>query len=152
MKKWDQGTYQVQHLEKYVGNKMPTYRSSWERRFCVFCDTHPSIIKWSSENVKIPYFNPLTNKPSYYIPDFLVQYVDKDGNTHTDLIEIKPSTQTTFESAGRSKINQAAVIVNSHKWDAAREWTEKRGINFKVLTEKEIFHTNKKRKPRSRKR
>lgn len=152
MSKWEQGTYQVQNREKYVGNKLPTYRSSWEKRFCIFCDSHPSIKKWSSENLKIPYFNPLTNRTAYYIPDFLIQYVDSEGVEHTEMIEIKPRSQTTFESAGRSKKNQAAVILNSEKWKAAQEYCDRRGIRFKILNEDQIFATKPKRNPRPRKR
>ena len=139
MKKWDQGTYKIQNPEKYVGSQPPTFRSSWERRFCLFCDTHPSIIKWASENLKIPYFNPLTNRMANYIPDFLIQYIDKEGVEHTELIEIKPRSQTTMESAGRSKRNQAAVILNAAKWDAAKQYCDRRGIHFKVITEDQIF-------------
>ena len=94
----------------------------------------------------------MTNRTANYIPDFFIQYVDKEGLEHTELIEIKPRSQTTFESAGRSKRNQAAVIVNAAKWEQAQEWCEKRGIHFKVLTEDQIFATNKKRNPRPRKR
>jgi hypothetical protein len=150
--KWEQGTYQVKNRDKYIGRKLPIYRSSWERRFCIFCDTHPSIIKWSSESLKIPYMNPLTNKVSNYVPDFLIQYIDAEGVEHTELIEIKPRSQTTFENAGRSQRNQAAVVVNSAKWQAAQEWCDRRGINFKVLNEDQIFSTQKKRNPHPRKR
>lgn len=152
MSKWAKGTYQVQNKEKYVGAKLPTYRSSWELKFCQFCDTHPNILKWASENIKIPYFNPLTNKHTNYVPDFMIQYIDKDGKEHVELIEIKPSSQTTLESAGRSKTNKAQVVINAAKWEAAQEWCKRKGIKFKVINEQQIFHTNKKRNTNKRKR
>jgi hypothetical protein len=144
MSKWKQGTYQVRNLNKYAGNKMPTYRSSWELAFCNFCDDHPSIIKWASENVRIPYQNPLTGKLTNYVPDFLVQYIDKNGKEHVELIEIKPSKETTLEGAKSIK-DKAAVAVNTAKWAAAQAWCQQKGIRFKVLNEHSIFHTNPKR-------
>jgi hypothetical protein len=151
MTKWAKGTYQVQNQSKYVGNKLPVYRSSWELKFCQFCDTHPSILKWSSESVRIPYFNPILNKYTNYVPDFMIQYIDKDGKQHVELIEIKPSSQTTLESAGKSKVNKGQVVINAAKWQAAQEWCKRSGIRFKVITENQLFHTNKKRNPQKRK-
>jgi hypothetical protein len=151
MSKWAKGLYQVQNKEKYIGNKLPTYRSSWELKFCQFCDSHPSIIKWASENIAIPYFNPIKNRYANYFPDFMIQYIDQDGKEHVELIEIKPSSQTTFENAGRSKTNQAQVVVNSAKWEAAQEFCKRKGIRFKVINENQLFHTNKKRTPNKRK-
>lgn len=151
MSKYQQGTYQVQDPAKYVGTKAPIYRSSWELAFCRFCDSHPSILKWASENIKIPYFNPITSRYANYIPDFMIQYQDKDGVTHVELIEIKPSKETTMENAGRSKKAQIQVAVNAAKWTAAQEWCSRKGIRFKVINEDQIFKTNKKRNPRKRK-
>jgi hypothetical protein len=113
------------------------------------CDTHPSILKWANESVKIPYLNPLTNKWSNYVPDFMIQYMDKNGTTHVELIEIKPKNQTTLESAKTAK-NRAATVINSAKWTAAQEWCQRKGIRFRVLNEDQIFQTNKKRTPKSR--
>ena len=151
MSKWQKGSYQVKNPEKYVGTQAPTFRSSWERAFCEFCDNHPSILKWASENIKIPYFNPIKNRPANYIPDFMIQYMDKDGTTHVELIEIKPSSQTTLEGAGRSRGNKVAVALNAAKWEAAQAWCSQRGIRFKVINENQIFHTKKKRRPKKRK-
>lgn len=149
MSKWQQGTYQVQNLHKFVGNKMPTYRSSWELQFCRFCDEHPSVEKWASENIRIPYINPLTGKPTNYVPDFMIQYTDKNGGQHVELIEIKPSKETMLENA-KSVRDRAAVAVNTAKWQAASEWCKQQGIVFKVLNEDQIFHTNKKRTTKKR--
>jgi len=153
MSKWHQGTYTVKNPHKYIGKKPPTYRSSWEKAFCVMCDDHPNIIKWASENIRIPYVNPLTGKLTNYVPDFMIQYIDKDGREHVELIEIKPSTETTLENA-RSTKDKAAVAVNTAKWQAASAWCEQQGIKFKVINEQQIFHKPKgnkaKRQTRSR--
>jgi hypothetical protein len=149
MGKWQKGVYQVQNPQKYIGAKFPTYRSSWEKRFCIMCDTHPNILKWASENIKIPYTNPATGRIHNYIPDFLIQYIDESGVQHTELIEIKPSGQTTLENA-RSQSEKQAVIINSAKWAAAQQWCNQRDIKFRVINEQHIFATNKKRKPNKR--
>lgn len=149
MSKFAQGEYPVQNRQKYVGSKLPYYRSSWELAFCKMCDQHPNIIKWASENIKIPYQNPVTGKLANYVPDFMIQYIDKDGKEHVELIEIKPSTQTTMENA-RSKNDKIAVTVNAAKWQSAYEWCTRKGIKFKVINEDQIFQTNKKRNSKKR--
>jgi len=93
MSKFAQGLYEVANVSKYVGDKLPYFRSSWELAFMRMCDAHPNITKWASENVKIPYRNPVTGKYTNYVPDFMIQYTDKDGNQHVELIEIKPRNQ-----------------------------------------------------------
>lgn len=145
MGKWAQGKYTVKNTSKYVGNKQPTYRSSWEWSFCNFCDNHPNIIQWASEAVKIPYRNPLTGKQSVYVPDFFVVYQDKNGNQRAELVEIKPSSQATMEAAGKNKQNAAAVAVNTAKWQAASTWAKKNSITFRVITEHDIFRQGNKR-------
>lgn len=149
MGKFAKGQYTVQNPSKFVGNKPPTYRSSWELAFMRMCDAHPNIHKWASENVKIPYRSPYDGKYHNYVPDFMIQYTDKDGAQHVELIEIKPAGQTTMENA-RSNANRAAVALNAAKWTAAQEWCQRKGIRFKVINEDQIFKTNKKRNPKKR--
>lgn len=145
-KKWMQGKYTPKNPGKYVGNKNPTYRSSWEFAFCQFCDNHPSIINWASEAIKIPYRHPLSGKQTVYVPDFLVVYQDKNGKQKTELIEVKPSGQVTLENAGNSKHNALHVAVNTAKWQAASAWCQRMGIIFRVVTESDLFRQTKKRR------
>ena len=72
MSKYAQGKFNPTNTDKYLGRQLPTYRSSWEQRFMMFCDTNPSVLSWASEPVKIPYFNPVKNKQTIYVPDFLI--------------------------------------------------------------------------------
>ena len=145
MKKFASGTYTVENTSKYVGNKPPFYRSSWELAFMRMCDNHPNITKWASENVKIPYLNPASGKYTNYVPDFMIQYTDKNGNEHVELIEIKPRNQTTLESA-RTQGQAIQTAINTAKWTAAQEWCKRKGIRFKVINEDQIFKNNKPRK------
>ena len=96
--KFAQGKFQITHPEKYVGNKIPVYRSSWEWSFMRFCDTNESIIEWASEPLRIPYRCPLTNRVTSYVPDFLIKYVDKTNRIHVELIEIKPQNLIKLHS------------------------------------------------------
>jgi hypothetical protein len=138
MSKYANGFYQVINAEKYIGKKTPHYRSGWENTFMRFCDLNPAILQWASESIHINYRNPFTNKMTIYVPDFLIIYVDKGGAQHAEVVEIKPSTQTTMEAA-RSTRDQAAAILNMCKWEAARAWCKAQGMTFRIVTEKDIF-------------
>jgi len=149
MSKFSQGIFEVQNLEKYVGGKAPYFRSSWELAFMRMCDSHPNITKWASENVKIPYLHPQTGKYANYVPDFMIQYIDKNGAEHVELIEIKPSNQTTMENA-KTLGQKWQTAINAAKWTAAQEWCKRKGLRFKVINEDQIFQNNKPRKAKKR--
>ena len=138
MSKYAQGKYQIKNPEKYMGKRLPNYRSSWEFTFMSFCDNNPAVIQWVSEGVKIPYFNPVSGKQTIYVPDFLIVYVDASQKQHTELIEIKPSTETTMESA-RSYRDKLMVAINMAKWAAADSWARANNMKFRVVTEFDIF-------------
>ena len=145
MSRFAQGKYQLMNPEKYVGNKKPTYRSSWEYTFMRFCDTNPAVQKWASEAISIPYKCPITGKSTIYVPDFFIQYVDKDGSMHVELIEVKPRNQTIKEKVGKNRNNQIEYVRNIAKWRAAQAWCKAQGIKFRIVNEQDIFHNCKKR-------
>ena len=140
MAKFARGKFTMSNPEKYVGNKVPTYRSSWEWSFMRFCDTNPSVQKWASEAVQIPYRDPLTGRQTVYVPDFFIQYIDKLSKVHTELIEVKPASQTILERVGKNKYNQAQYVKNQAKWAAANLWCKQQGIKFRILNENDMFH------------
>ena len=45
MPKFAQGRYTLKNPTKYLGNKTPLYRSSWEFAFMKFCDESPSVMR-----------------------------------------------------------------------------------------------------------
>jgi hypothetical protein len=145
MSKFAQGKFALKDPEKYIGTRTPTYRSSWEFAFMKMCDEHPSITKWASEAVQIPYRNPLTGKYTIYVPDFFISYGDRTGKQYVELIEVKPTNQTLKEKVGRSRHNQAAWIVNQAKWEAASAWCKQQGIKFRIINEGDMFHQGRKR-------
>jgi len=142
MAKNAKGKYTVKNKEKYLGNRQPTYRSSWEFAFMKFCDEHPSVAKWASEAIKIPYRNPFTGKQTIYVPDFFVVYVDRTGKQHVEVVEVKPYNQTVKEKA-RSKHNQAHWALNQVKWAAANAYCKQNGMKFRVVSENDIFHSGR---------
>jgi len=139
MAKFARGKYTMKHPEKYVGTKVPTYRSSWEWSFMNFCDNNPHIMKWASEAIQIPYKDPLTGRQTIYVPDFFIQYLDKSGRMLVELIEIKPASQTILERVGKNKYNQQQFVKNQAKWTAANIWCKQQGIKFRILNENDIF-------------
>ena len=145
MGRFAQGKFTPKYPEKYVGNKTPTYRSSWEFAFMKFCDEHSSVEKWASEAIKIPYRNPLTGKHTIYVPDFFIVYNDRTGKQHVELIEVKPANHTFKEQLGNSKHNKAHYVLNQAKWGAAKHYCKQKGMVFRVVNEGDIFHQGKRR-------
>jgi hypothetical protein len=144
--RFSQGVYKIKNPEKYMGGSAPRYRSSWEFTFMTFCDNNPSVQQWVSEGVKIPYRDPLTGKPTVYVPDFLIVYIDSKNKTHTELVEIKPSNQMLKEKVGKNPYNQAQYIKNLAKWESAAAWAQQRGIRFRVINEGDIFSNGTKKR------
>jgi len=57
------GKYKPIYPAKYIGNiNTIIYRSLWERRFMLYCDKSDQIIRWSSEELHIPYLSPKDNQ------------------------------------------------------------------------------------------
>ncbi len=139
------GKYSVKDITKYVGNPTKViYRSLWERRFMVFCDTNKKILKWSSESIVVPYVSPVDKKPHRYFVDFIIEYVDKSGEHLTTLIEIKPKKQCS-EPTRKKRITKSFIKemlrweVNQAKWESATKYATQRGWDFKILTENELL-------------
>lgn len=143
MARFAQGKFNPKNPAKYIGGKIPTYRSGWEFAFMKFCDEHPSVTQWASEAIRIPYRNPLTGKMTIYVPDFFIAYADKSGKQFVELIEVKPSNQTSLKEAGKSRHNQLHSVVNAAKWEAANAYCKQNRIKFRIVTEHDIFHNGR---------
>ena len=146
MGNWAQGTFTPTQPAKYIGKHKPRYRSGWEMTFMMFCDNNPSITEWASEPVKIPYRDPLTGKHTVYVPDFLIKYLDRNQKAHVEMIEIKPAKQQILEKVGKNKYNQAQYVKNMVKWSAARNWCKQHGLQFRIITEHDLYHNVGKKK------
>lgn len=147
MKNWVQGYYTVRRPDKYLGDPNNVrYLSSWEREFFNFCENNSNVLKWASEEIPIQYYkpDPRTGQlvSSIYYPDVFVVFKDKNGNIKRQLIEIKPYKQTKPSKARKPLKRfeeQYTHTVNQCKWKAAQEWCNQKGIEFRVLTEKDQF-------------
>lgn len=139
MSKYFQGNYTPSNPSKYVGTLPITWRSSWEHKVMLMFDNNPNITCWASESIKIPYVNPFTGKHTVYVPDFIVTYMDANGVSHTEIIEVKPKKETHMSEA-KSQRSKAALALNSYKWAAAQAFAHANGMTFRVLTEDNIFN------------
>lgn len=133
--------YSPVNPKKYSGNaKNIVCRSGWERTVCRYLDLSASVVWWSSEELAVPYLNPLDGRQHRYFPDFLARVLGKDGFEKTLMIEVKPDAQTRppVKPTRRSRRflrEMATYAVNSSKWDAAREFCDEQGWEFVILTE-----------------
>ena len=146
-----QGEWIVKRPEKYLGRKPPIYRSGWEAKFLGFLEESKNVVKWDSEpdNMILRYQTPDGAWHNYH-PDFYVEMYDKKGNLNKFLVEIKPADQSPWHTKPKppkrkttKAINRYRMMVQTHiknaaKWKAAKEWCDKRGIKFMVLTEIEL--------------
>ena len=136
--------YQPKNTQKYVGN--PTniiYRSLWERKFMIYCDTNENILEWGSEELAIPYRSPVDGKIHRYFPDFYIKVKEPDGSIKKYLIEIKPHKQTMPPKKPQRQTKGYIYEVyeyakNQSKWEAATEYCKDRGWTFKILSENEL--------------
>lgn len=143
-RQFSQGIYTPKNPEKYIGNGQIQWRSSWENRAMIMFDDNPSILRWSSESIIIPYIDPFTGKHANYIPDFYIEYIDKNKVIHREIIEIKPKSQQLKEHVGKSKVNKFQYIKNMAKWQFAEIFCKKNGLVFRILNEDNLFYTGKK--------
>lgn len=144
--RWLKGRYKPKNPQKYKGDvEKIIYRSSWERTFMVWADGDDDILAWSSEETKIPYFDPVAKKGRTYVVDFKILTRCSDGKFQVTLIEIKPEKQTKKPRNTRTKAEktllteQATYMTNVAKWRAAIKWCDERGWKFKILTEVDLF-------------
>tara|TARA_B100000953_G_scaffold232125_1_gene193495 strand:+ start:189 stop:638 length:450 start_codon:yes stop_codon:yes gene_type:complete len=140
------GKYKVKNPNKYVGavDKV-RYRSSWERRFMVYCDvTQPKIERWSSEELVLPYVSPADGRVHRYFPDFWIEQRDENGKLSTMVIEVKPKAQCVPPKIPKTKNSKSKYRylremktwkVNEAKWKVAEEFCAERKWIFKLLTE-----------------
>lgn len=137
------GPFTMKNPQKYFGGSPDkvTYRSSWEWTMMRYFDDHPDIIGWSSETCSIPYFNPLANRQTVYVPDFVIVYSDKNGRKYAAMIEVKPAKEVPgYPIKGKlTQKDRLAQALNEVKWQAARMFCRKRNIQFQVMTENEIY-------------
>ena len=140
MAKSYRGLYRPTNPKKYVGNtNQIVYRSLLERRFMRYCDLNTDILYWASEELAVRYYSPLDKKYHRYFPDFIVKTINNDKY----MIEIKPSRQAVKPKPPKKKTKSYMresfeYIKNQAKWQAAKAYCEDKGMEFKIITEKDL--------------
>lgn len=142
--KFKQGKFRPLNPEKYIGKLQEiTFRSSWEQKFMTWCDLNPSVVKWNSEGLVIPYFSQADGKERRYFIDFMIQIRDAEGKLRTLIVEIKPEAQT--KPPKPNKRNPKRYLeecytyqVNQDKWAHAAEWAKQNGVEFRILNEYDL--------------
>ena len=144
-----QGYFDISESTKYNGKvKKVIYRSSWEYRFCVWCENNPSVEKWCSESVEIKYHCPINNTIKKYYPDFWVKM--SDGRVW--VVEVKPSKEykevpklpkrKTKKAMQNYDYLRRAITVNLSKFKSAIAFCKKQEWTFFVADE-DWFKINK---------
>ena len=131
------GRYRVKNTKKYEGDHTGVvYRSLWEKHAFKWCDDNPKVIKWSSEEVVIPYLYEVDKRYHRYFMD--LKMVMEDGKTW--LVEIKPDKETRIPTGSKKTkryLNESFTYVkNINKWEAANAYAKDRGWRFVIWTEK----------------
>ena len=138
------GYFKPIHPQKYRGD--PTniiYRSSWELKFMQYLDSHSGVLRWSSEEIIVPYRSPIDGKVHRYFPDFWIEKINREGKKDIVVVEVKPYAQTK-EPKPSKKLTKKYLYevqtwgINISKWQAAEKFCKDRGWQFMIMTEKEL--------------
>jgi hypothetical protein len=134
------GRFKPQHPEKYKGDPSNIiYRSSWEKDVMGWCDETTQVLWWKSEEVFIPYPNPIRKRWCRYYPD-IIMGIKRDYGEEVRVVEIKPHKQTQPPPTPKRKTKSyyyqlEQYVINQSKWKETRKYCENRGWNFQILTE-----------------
>jgi hypothetical protein len=158
-----QGYYKIQNREKYIGDpNLCIYRSSWEYGFSKWCDYSPSVKRWSSEPMKVPYYDRVSkldeckklgldpNNPKNWVVknynlDFWCEIDKGEGIVEKWFVEIKPKDQlkkpvppsntAPLKEIKKFNLKAKEYLLNEAKFAALNEWAQKSGAKFYIFTE-----------------
>ena len=134
------GIFKPFNKKKYKGNvNNIIYRSSWEKRFMIYCDKNPNVVEWGSEEIVI-WYRSIDNKPHRYFPDFYMKVKLPDKTFKKFIVEIKPKKRTRRpkKPLRESRVYKNALLTferNKRKWSTAAAWALKHKMSFIILTE-----------------
>ena len=134
------GKYKLKNPEKYIGDPSKiVYRSRWERETFKFLEQNPNVKKWASEEIKIPYLD-FKGKLHRYYPDLYFEL--RNGKKY--LVEIKPASQPrppTTSNHRRFIKEQVRFKINQAKWEAAKDFCARSGLEWRIWTERDLSKT-----------
>jgi len=161
--KYKQGRYICQNPDKYLGDlERIFYRSSWEQKLYYYLDVNKRVVRWSAENIAVPYeINENGNWSTHkYYPDAYCEILKSDNTTQRVVLEIKPYSEWSSDKneglqppkepknkTAKSLRNYEYALRTFHKniikWQAAKNFCERRGMEFFVMTEQFFQADNK---------
>ena len=108
-----------------------------------YCDDSLNILEWGSEEIYMWYRSPIDNRPHRYFPDFYIKVREETGKIKKYIIEVKPQRQTKPPAKPKRQtkgyLREAFEFAkNKAKWNAAKDWCDDQGYEFKIFTEKEL--------------
>lgn len=119
------------------------YKSNLELQSFKYCDFNKHVKYWSAEPFYIPYVKPTTQKIHRYFPDLFIEFqtgakflVEVKHSKETKIPK-KPKKLTTKSERNYNKAMQT-FLINTAKWESAKEYCAKNGLNFIILTENEL--------------
>ena len=137
--RFKQGIYTPRNPKKYVGKPPIIYRSKLEKTFFDWLDKNTKVLDWTSESVVIPYIHPKDGKYHRYFVDCTCTILNDKNVPEKFLIEVKPSKQTQPPSKRLKPKNYLyesyQFKINYSKWHYAKEWADKNGYKFIIVTE-----------------
>lgn len=150
---YKQGYYKLENPKKYTGNPAEIiYRSSYEYKFCRYCDFTPEVVNWSSEPFSIKYMDPINKKERSYNVDFFIR-VAKNGTMTNYLVEVKPKAKLqmpvleakqTLKRLEQYNADMEEFIINKAKKEAAEAYAHAMGYKFIIVTEDFLYKENDK--------
>lgn len=147
---YKQGIFKPLNPKKCLNKKGDiVFRSFLEYKVMNLCDKNPNVLEWSSEKNIVPYFHPVENRVARYFIDFYIQLKTESG-IRKCLIEVKPERQTKPPVPSNKKKLETVLYenvqyaINKAKWDAAKQYAKKKGMEFMLLTETDIDTITKK--------
>lgn len=138
------GRYQARNPQKYRGDLTEiVFRSSYELKFMRWCDTNENVLEWGSEEIIVPYRNPLDNENHRYFVDFYIKLKTKSNGIKKYLVEVKPYRFTQEPVIPKRKTQRFISevkqwAVNQSKWKAARAYAKRMDADFMLVTEKDL--------------
>lgn len=131
------------------------YRSNLEHKFMVWLDQNEKIIRWSSENIKIPYektewdsrVNELVTTTHIYYPDYYYE-LNSNGKITKVVAEVKPLRETRepemkYKNPTTNQLKNFEYELktwnkNLSKWKYMIEWCQRKGFEFIIITEENL--------------
>lgn len=137
--KFHQGYFKPNFPSKYIGKELPIYRSGIEKKFFLFLDNNPKVLRWSSEPFPIPYFDSVKNKNRNYYIDAYVEILE-GREVKRYLVELKDHKETKKPDP-KSKKKKSALIfeqltyeTNCCKWRFAITFAEQHQCEFLLIS------------------